>query len=109
MATTRAVGSRSSSPSVLAVGIRGVTLPRQACGSNGGAANGALVAAKDICVQRAALHPAARRDDGVTPGRPPACARYNRRMDRTFLLVGALAGFVGVAFGAFGAHALRSR
>jgi uncharacterized membrane protein YgdD (TMEM256/DUF423 family) len=30
-------------------------------------------------------------------------------MDRTFLLVGALAGFVGVAFGAFGAHALRSR
>src|SRR5687767_14563700 len=30
-------------------------------------------------------------------------------MDRTFLLVGALAGFVGVAFGAFGAHGLRSR
>jgi uncharacterized membrane protein YgdD (TMEM256/DUF423 family) len=30
-------------------------------------------------------------------------------MDRTFLLVGALAGFIGVAFGAFGAHALRSR
>src|SRR5262245_26388907 len=30
-------------------------------------------------------------------------------MDRTFLLVGALAGFIGVAFGAFGAHGLRSR
>ena len=30
-------------------------------------------------------------------------------MNRTFLLVGALAAFVGVAFGAFGAHALRSR
>ena len=36
-------------------------------------------------------------------------ASYNRCMDRTFLLVGALSGFVGVAFGAFGAHALRSR
>src|SRR5262245_36599617 len=30
-------------------------------------------------------------------------------MDRTFLLVGAVLGFLGVAFGAFGAHALRSR
>ena len=30
-------------------------------------------------------------------------------MDKTFLLVGALAGFVAVAFGAFGAHALRGR
>lgn len=30
-------------------------------------------------------------------------------MDRTFLLAGALAGFIGVAFGAFGAHALRGR
>ena len=30
-------------------------------------------------------------------------------MDRTFLLVGALAGFIGVAFGAFAAHGLRSR
>ena len=27
-------------------------------------------------------------------------------MDRTFLQVGALAGLIGVAFGAFGAHAL---
>ena len=30
-------------------------------------------------------------------------------MDRTFLLVGALAGFMGVALGAFGAHGLRGR
>jgi uncharacterized membrane protein YgdD (TMEM256/DUF423 family) len=30
-------------------------------------------------------------------------------VDRTFLLIGALAGFVGVALGAFGAHALRTR
>lgn len=30
-------------------------------------------------------------------------------MDRTFLLIGAILGFLGVAFGAFGAHGLRSR
>src|SRR6478735_11596842 len=30
-------------------------------------------------------------------------------MDRTFLLIGAIEGFIGVALGAFGAHALRSR
>src|SRR5512138_3416722 len=30
-------------------------------------------------------------------------------MDRTFLLIGALAGFIGVMFGAFGAHALRGQ
>ena len=30
-------------------------------------------------------------------------------MDRTFLLIGAVLGFLGVAFGAFGAHALRNR
>jgi uncharacterized membrane protein YgdD (TMEM256/DUF423 family) len=30
-------------------------------------------------------------------------------MDKTFLLVGAVAGFLAVAFGAFGAHALRAR
>jgi uncharacterized membrane protein YgdD (TMEM256/DUF423 family) len=30
-------------------------------------------------------------------------------VDRTFLLIGALAGFTGVALGAFGAHALRTR
>src|SRR5919204_6391887 len=30
-------------------------------------------------------------------------------MDKTFLLIGALAGFIGVALGAFGAHGLRGR
>jgi uncharacterized membrane protein YgdD (TMEM256/DUF423 family) len=30
-------------------------------------------------------------------------------MDRTFLMIGAIAGFVGVALGAFGAHGLRNR
>jgi uncharacterized membrane protein YgdD (TMEM256/DUF423 family) len=30
-------------------------------------------------------------------------------MDRTFLLVGAMAGALGVALGAFGAHGLRGR
>lgn len=30
-------------------------------------------------------------------------------MDRLFIRVGAVAGFVGVALGAFGAHALRAR
>jgi len=30
-------------------------------------------------------------------------------VDNTFLLIGALAGFLGVAAGAFGAHGLRSR
>lgn len=30
-------------------------------------------------------------------------------MDRTFLLLGGLAGFIGVALGAFGAHGLRDR
>ena len=30
-------------------------------------------------------------------------------MDRTFLLIGALAGAAGVALGAFGAHGLRGR
>jgi uncharacterized membrane protein YgdD (TMEM256/DUF423 family) len=30
-------------------------------------------------------------------------------MDKTFLFVGSLAGFLAVAFGAFGAHALRGR
>jgi uncharacterized membrane protein YgdD (TMEM256/DUF423 family) len=36
-------------------------------------------------------------------------SQYDRGMDKTFLFVGALAGFLAVAFGAFGAHALRSR
>ena len=30
-------------------------------------------------------------------------------MDRTFLLLGSILGFLGVALGAFGAHGLRSR
>ena len=30
-------------------------------------------------------------------------------MERTFILIAALAGFVGVALGAFGAHGLRGR
>jgi uncharacterized membrane protein YgdD (TMEM256/DUF423 family) len=30
-------------------------------------------------------------------------------MDRTFLFVGAIMGFVGVSLGAFGAHGLRAR
>ena len=30
-------------------------------------------------------------------------------MDRTFLLAGAVAGLIGVGFGAFGAHGLRTR
>jgi uncharacterized membrane protein YgdD (TMEM256/DUF423 family) len=30
-------------------------------------------------------------------------------VDKTFLLIGSLAGFLAVAFGAFGAHALRGR
>lgn len=30
-------------------------------------------------------------------------------MDRTFMLIGSVLGFLGVAFGAFGAHALKSR
>jgi uncharacterized membrane protein YgdD (TMEM256/DUF423 family) len=30
-------------------------------------------------------------------------------MDRTFLLIGAVLGFLGVAIGAFGAHGLKSR
>ena len=30
-------------------------------------------------------------------------------MDRTFLLIGAVVGFIGVGLGAFGAHGLRAR
>jgi uncharacterized membrane protein YgdD (TMEM256/DUF423 family) len=30
-------------------------------------------------------------------------------MDQTFLLLGGILGFLGVAFGAFGAHALKTR
>ena len=35
--------------------------------------------------------------------------RYNPRVDRTFLLIGAVAALVGVGFGAFGAHGLKGR
>jgi uncharacterized membrane protein YgdD (TMEM256/DUF423 family) len=34
---------------------------------------------------------------------------YDGGMDRTFLLLGAVLGFTGVAIGAFGAHGLRGR
>jgi len=34
---------------------------------------------------------------------------YDPLMDRTFMFVGALMGFVGVGLGAFGAHALKGR
>jgi len=34
---------------------------------------------------------------------------YDAAMDRTFLLFGAVSGFLAVAFGAFGAHGLRNR
>ena len=34
---------------------------------------------------------------------------YTDLMDRTFLLVGAVAGLIAVGFGAFGAHGLRGR
>ena len=34
---------------------------------------------------------------------------YDSAMERTFILIAALAGFVGVALGAFGAHGLRGR
>jgi uncharacterized membrane protein YgdD (TMEM256/DUF423 family) len=39
----------------------------------------------------------------------PCCTSRRCKLDRTFLLIGALAGFTGVALGAFGAHALRAR
>jgi uncharacterized membrane protein YgdD (TMEM256/DUF423 family) len=35
--------------------------------------------------------------------------KYHPLMDRTFLFFGSVAGFVAVAFGAFGAHALRNK
>lgn len=38
-----------------------------------------------------------------------ASREYHYVMDRTFVLIGALAGFIGVALGAFGAHGLKSR
>src|SRR5215475_2893344 len=43
----------------------------------------------------------------IGPGRPNVC--MITAMDRTFLLIGSVLGFVGVAFGAFAAHGLKSR
>ena len=39
----------------------------------------------------------------------PWTMHYDGAMDRTFLLLGAVLGFTGVAIGAFGAHGLRGR
>src|SRR5215216_4881379 len=39
----------------------------------------------------------------------PIKAPYDWRMHKNFLLVAAILGFLGVAFGAFGAHGLRNR
>lgn len=39
----------------------------------------------------------------------PCPPLYDRRMDKTFMFVGALMGGVGVGLGAFGAHGLRGR
>jgi len=38
-----------------------------------------------------------------------AAASTIHRMDRTFMLIGVVAAFIGVGFGAFGAHGLRGR
>ena len=38
-----------------------------------------------------------------------AAATYDWRMQKNFLLLAAILGFLGVAFGAFGAHGLRDR
>jgi uncharacterized membrane protein YgdD (TMEM256/DUF423 family) len=43
------------------------------------------------------------------PFRSRRVSPYNPGVHRTFFLIGALAGFIGVALGAFGAHGLRSR
>ena len=42
-------------------------------------------------------------------GRSPRRRYDEHTVDRTFLLVGSLFGFLGVALGAFGAHGLRAR
>ena len=62
----------------------------------------------------ACTHPAR----STNAGRPLQAARAQRasaldttihRMDRTFMLIGVVAAFIGVGFGAFGAHTLRGR
>ena len=40
---------------------------------------------------------------------PWSLTKYHGRMDRTFIFVGALMGFLGVGLGAFGAHGLKTR
>lgn len=37
------------------------------------------------------------------------CSPYNVRMEKIFVIAGAISAFIGVAGGAFGAHALKSR
>src|SRR4029077_16577878 len=46
---------------------------------------------------------------GTLPVGAQIPSRKVEQMDRTFLLAGAVAGFIAVAFGAFGAHGLRGR
>ena len=46
---------------------------------------------------------------GVSRSEPDSVGRKIDAMDRTFMLVGAVAGLIGVGFGAFGAHGLRER
>src|SRR5215471_11945381 len=60
-------------------------------------------------MQEIALTSASRRASGRSRWLRFVFARTIAAMDRTFLLAGALAGFLGVGFGAFGAHALRAR
>jgi uncharacterized membrane protein YgdD (TMEM256/DUF423 family) len=43
------------------------------------------------------------------PGARSPEPRYDPRMDKVFIFIGALAGGLGVAIGAFGAHGLRGR
>src|SRR4029077_3579014 len=46
---------------------------------------------------------------GTLPVGAQIPSRKVEQMDRTFLLAGAVAGLIAVAFGAFGAHGLRGR
>ncbi len=42
-------------------------------------------------------------------GHPHARHPYNAQMEKLFIIAGAVSAFIGVAAGAFGAHALKSR